>query len=959
MRNLKLAILATALFMSTLVVLANILPETEPNNTKTTAQTILLKDTLVGNIPDLLDQDWSKITLPQGTYRVVIDYPSAPAVRDWFELEDANGNELETECYYPTPTQQVAYFKVCNPSQVVYIHVFYNSSLGLSGADYHLVFEAEVDDPSECNDTQTTARVVAAPTVLTGKLPIRTDIDFGKFIAKSGAFSMSVNTPQQPGLPFKLALFKANNNTPIAQTASGYDLSYNLPADGTYYFSIEYTLDTASRHPYSAALLYTVATACNLTVDTTQLVSNPTVCGQTTGSLTVPQPTDGVAPYAYSINGGQPQANGSFINLSEGTYQILISDANGCIAQFSAEVTCITCNQPQIGINSYSTNLKTVQLIIVQQGVDSISVNYGDGTITSDLNHIYITNGNYQITVTGYNACGTAIATTTVSIYTAKFRVTTLTNVVSGSIVKIPVIVEEGNVQFSGISGEILFSNPLIADFIELQSGTVNISQIQYGNNNNLFAGLGNAQANQSFEVGDTVFYICVKAVGNPGDSTSVDIGNLSLSYFVNGSVKELNPTVVSGGYSLVRDVDLRIKIQTPTFLPVPGVEVVVVSTDTTITVVTDATGFVTFKMPYSTKYTLNCKKDVIVTNGINTVDAFILIRILVQLPNNGLNPYSYIMGDFDCSGAISINDPSSILNFMVGNIVPPCQQYVFLPASHVFGTYPSPGYFNFPTEYIINNPDAINGEDVAIVGGIRGDVNGNSIPNLTATSDDRTGPTTQWTYTVETENGMTKVLLSAKDTDAFVGGLMNLGFNTDDFLFEKAVFLQGKSENNLVLNDKLTKEGTLKMAFVNSKGNFVHFDKAMPLMELTFKPQNTDTSLDFKFIENEMASVIINQSGNPFELLLERTDLNTNVNVDLSVKVFPNPATQTLFVNLPTREATNIEIYDSVGKLVYFMDSSNNYQVEVPVIGFSEGIYMCKVLVNGRSTVQKFIVVK
>lgn len=52
-------------------------------------------------------------------------------------------------------------------------------------------------------------------------------------------------------------------------------------------------------------------------------------CKSTNGSITA-QPTGGVAPYAYQLNGGAAQSSASFSGLSAGDYEVLITDAVDC-----------------------------------------------------------------------------------------------------------------------------------------------------------------------------------------------------------------------------------------------------------------------------------------------------------------------------------------------------------------------------------------------------------------------------------------------------------------------------------------------------------------------------------------------------------------------------------------------------------------------------------------------------
>ena len=84
----------------------------------------------------------------------------------------------------------------------------------------------------------------------------------------------------------------------------------------------------------------TVIITAPLPVTVTSVIkTNPLCDGLNTGSITI-NATGGASSYSYSINSGISfQLSNSFSNLPVNTYNIVVSDTNGCTASDSATIT--------------------------------------------------------------------------------------------------------------------------------------------------------------------------------------------------------------------------------------------------------------------------------------------------------------------------------------------------------------------------------------------------------------------------------------------------------------------------------------------------------------------------------------------------------------------------------------------------------------------------------------------
>jgi len=69
-----------------------------------------------------------------------------------------------------------------------------------------------------------------------------------------------------------------------------------------------------------------------------ELIPTQILCEQENGNIMVTEPSGGVPPYTYSLNGGAPQTDRLFSELTNGLYNVLITDNQGCDTLLSTVV---------------------------------------------------------------------------------------------------------------------------------------------------------------------------------------------------------------------------------------------------------------------------------------------------------------------------------------------------------------------------------------------------------------------------------------------------------------------------------------------------------------------------------------------------------------------------------------------------------------------------------------------
>ncbi len=151
------------------------------------------------------------------------------------------------------------------------------------------------------------------------------------------------------------------------------------------------------------------ATIIANSLDITSTISPTTTnCGASTGTATV-TPTNGTANYTYNWNTGGNTA--SISSLGAGSYQVTITDANGCSGTATANVTTpngpsatqVTNNVTCHGAANGAVNVTTTG------GTGNITYAWNPSASTEDITAL--SGGTYTLTITDANNCSFTIST--------------------------------------------------------------------------------------------------------------------------------------------------------------------------------------------------------------------------------------------------------------------------------------------------------------------------------------------------------------------------------------------------------------------------------------------------------------------------------------------------------------------------------------------------------------------
>lgn len=264
------------------------------------------------------------------------------------------------------------------------------NATSLCAGDYEVV----VTDANGCSFTSNVS-TITEPTQLLGTLTTTDATCFG-VCDGTAIYSMVGGTS-----PYTFTWSSSGNST---------DTEINL-CDGNYTVAVT---DAAGCN--IAPLAFTIAEPTPITAATT---NGAVLCfGDCDGSVSV-LASGGTAPYTYLWNDGAAQTTPVASNLCAGSYDVIVTDANGCASlAFTADVTepaAITLNTITSTDASCGGVCDGTATITTTGGTGAYSYLWNDPLAQTTQTAIALCAGTYDVTVTDANGCSLAPQSVTVN----------------------------------------------------------------------------------------------------------------------------------------------------------------------------------------------------------------------------------------------------------------------------------------------------------------------------------------------------------------------------------------------------------------------------------------------------------------------------------------------------------------------------------------------------------------
>ena len=289
----------------------------------------------------------------------------------------------DNEYHYPPASIRILFIgNVFLPKPEITVSSFTNVTCW-NGNDGTITFSATNGDNSPYEYSIDNTNWQSSPTFtgLNGTTSytgyVRNSDNTGYVAQTSGTTTLSTTAPSANYVITNVTCNGGSNGSIYVYSPSGGGgTSYSASTDGSTYYSIPHTFGSLTNGAYTVYIkdnLGCVATSSKTITQPTALsislgsITTPTCYNSTDGSFSATA-SGGTSPYVYQLNNGATGTTHSWSSLSNGTYTVKVTDANGCIATGS---TTFNTTAPNATI--------TVTNATCNGGTGSISVSNGTG----------------------------------------------------------------------------------------------------------------------------------------------------------------------------------------------------------------------------------------------------------------------------------------------------------------------------------------------------------------------------------------------------------------------------------------------------------------------------------------------------------------------------------------------------------------------------------------------------
>ena len=323
--------------------------------------TLTQSGTLVNSVGPIVDNNYTFQNLNAGTYTATIESENGCIVSEVIEIVEPTLLTATVALTTPLSCEDgvITVYPVGGTSPYYY---FVNGSTEFQSTSEVIAtaagtYDIEVVDANNCStNVSIEVEAIAEPVFNVTKTDITCDDD-----GNSGTITINVTNANGSSILYSIdgGTTYENSNTFTGLNA------------GTYNIVLQYTSGTA----ICITDPETIAVNSGASITGTAQLTTPLTCLDN-GVITVSDVTGGDAPFTYSIDGVNFQTSNIFSDLSQGTYTIIVKDANGCTAATN-EIVIEALNPPtdltfDNSAVTCPTNTSTVTITSTTGGVGTL-----------------------------------------------------------------------------------------------------------------------------------------------------------------------------------------------------------------------------------------------------------------------------------------------------------------------------------------------------------------------------------------------------------------------------------------------------------------------------------------------------------------------------------------------------------------------------------------------------------